>query len=102
MQLTPGGVYTMQYLGGARLELPLPANPGIIFFLFFSSISAATFIILSWSMLTLTNSLYDRLVNYIKRSYRWMVSPAQYRLAIFSSVLTWYDPYWARVLNYLV
>jgi hypothetical protein len=47
MQLTPGGVYTMQYLGGARLELPLPANPGIIFFLFFSSISAATFIILS-------------------------------------------------------
>jgi hypothetical protein len=33
-QLTPGGVYTMQYFGGAPLELPLLENPGIILFLF--------------------------------------------------------------------
>jgi hypothetical protein len=47
VQLTPGGVYTIQYLGGATLELPLPAHAGIIFFLFFSSASATAFIILS-------------------------------------------------------
>jgi hypothetical protein len=35
-QLTPGGVYTMWYLRGAPLELSLPADPGIILFLFFS------------------------------------------------------------------
>jgi hypothetical protein len=46
-QLTPGGVYTMRYLRGAPLELPLPADPSIIFFLFFSSTSATAFIILS-------------------------------------------------------
>jgi hypothetical protein len=34
-QLTPGGVYTMRYLGGAQLELPLPVDLGIILFLFF-------------------------------------------------------------------
>jgi hypothetical protein len=34
-QLTPGGVYTMRYFGGAPLELPLPVDPGIILFLFF-------------------------------------------------------------------
>jgi hypothetical protein len=28
-QLTPGGVYTMQYLGGAPLELPLSMDPGL-------------------------------------------------------------------------
>jgi hypothetical protein len=37
--------------------------------------------------------LYDRLANCIRRSYNWMVSPAWYRLAFFSSVLMWYDPY---------
>jgi hypothetical protein len=47
MQLTPGGVYTMQYLGGAPLELPLPVDPSIILFLFFSSALATAFIILS-------------------------------------------------------
>jgi hypothetical protein len=47
MQLNPGGVYTMWYLGGAPLELPLPADLGIIFFLFFSSTSATAVIILS-------------------------------------------------------
>jgi hypothetical protein len=46
-QLTLGGVYTMWHLGGAPLELPLSADPGIIFFLFFSSTSATVFIILS-------------------------------------------------------
>jgi hypothetical protein len=54
----------MRYLGGAPLELPLPADPGIILFLFFSSASATTFIILSWSMVALANSLYDKLVEY--------------------------------------
>jgi hypothetical protein len=37
----------MRYFGGAPLELPLPADPGIIFFLFFSSAAAMAFIILS-------------------------------------------------------
>jgi hypothetical protein len=46
-QLTPGGIYTMWYFGGAPLELLLPADPGIILFLFFSSASATAFIILS-------------------------------------------------------
>jgi hypothetical protein len=55
-QLTPRwGIYTMQYLGGAPLELPLPADPGIIIFLFFSSATAMAFIILSWSMVALAN-----------------------------------------------
>jgi hypothetical protein len=44
-------------------------------------------------MATLTNSLYDKLANCIRHCYRWMVSPARYRLAFFSSVSTWYDPY---------
>jgi hypothetical protein len=51
----------MRYLGGALLELPLPADPGIILFLFFSSASAMAFIILSWSMAAMANSLYDKL-----------------------------------------
>jgi hypothetical protein len=46
MQISPGGVYTMQYLGGSPLELPLPVDPGIIFFLFFSSTLETAFIIL--------------------------------------------------------
>jgi hypothetical protein len=54
---TPGGVYTMWYFGGAPLELPLLADPGIILFLFFSSASAMAFIILSWSMAALANTL---------------------------------------------
>jgi hypothetical protein len=32
----------MWYLGGAPLELPLPADPGVIFFLFFSLASATS------------------------------------------------------------
>jgi hypothetical protein len=92
-QLTPGGVYTMWYFGGALLELPLPADPGTNLFLFSSSASATAFIILSWSMTALANSLYGRLERCTRRSYRWMVSPAQYRLAFFSSSSTWYDPY---------
>jgi hypothetical protein len=56
-----GGVYTMRYLGGGPQELPLPADPGIILFLFFSSASTMAFIILSWSMAALANSLYDKL-----------------------------------------
>jgi hypothetical protein len=91
-QLTPGGVYTMRYLGGAPLELPLPADLGIILFLFFSPASTTAFIILSWSMARLTNSLYDKLVNYTRHCYRWMVSPARYMLASFLSMSTWYDP----------
>jgi hypothetical protein len=43
------------------LELPLPVDPGIILFLFFSSASAMAFIILSWSMAAMANSLYDKL-----------------------------------------
>jgi hypothetical protein len=53
----PGGVYTMQYIGGAPLEPPLVEDLGIILFLFFSSASAMTFIVLSWSMASLANSL---------------------------------------------
>jgi hypothetical protein len=93
MQLTPGGVYTMRYFGGAPLELPLLEDPGIILFLFFSSSSATALINLYWSMAALTNSLYDKLERYTRRSCRWMVSPARYSLAFFSSVSTWYDPY---------
>jgi hypothetical protein len=65
----------MQYFEGAPLELPLLADPGIILFLFFSLSSAMTFIILSWSMATLANSLYDKLERCTRRSYRWMASP---------------------------
>jgi hypothetical protein len=82
----------MLYFGGAPLELPLPADPGMILFLFFSSASAKAFIILSWSMAALANSLYDKLERY-RHSYRWMVSPTRYRLTFFSYVLTWYVPY---------
>jgi hypothetical protein len=88
-QLTPRwGIYTMKYLGGAPLELPLPADPGIIIFLFFSSAIAMAFIILSWSMVALANSLYHKLERCTMHSCRWMVSPARYRLAFFSSVST--------------
>jgi hypothetical protein len=92
----------MRYFGGAPLELPLLADPGIIIFLFFSSASATAFIILSWSMAALANSLYDKLERCTRHSCTWMVSLAQYRLAFFSSVSMWYVPYLARVLNYLV
>jgi hypothetical protein len=46
-QLTPKWGIHLRYLGGALLELPLPADPGIILFLFFSSASVTAFIILS-------------------------------------------------------
>jgi hypothetical protein len=46
-QLTPRWGIHMRYLGGAPLELPLPADPGIFLFLFFSSASATAFIFLS-------------------------------------------------------
>jgi hypothetical protein len=77
-------------------------DPGIIVFIFFSSASPTAFISLSWLMAALANSLYDRLVNIPRCSCKLMVSPTQYKLAFFSSVSMWYDPYWARVLNYLV
>jgi hypothetical protein len=83
----------MRYFGGAPLELPLPADPDIILFLYFSSASATDFIILSWSMASLTNLLYDKMERCIRRSCRWMVSPARYRLAFFSFLSTWYVPY---------
>jgi hypothetical protein len=83
----------MRYFGGAPLKLLLPADPGITVFLFFSSASALTFIILSWSMSALTKSMYDKLERCTRHSCRWMVSPERYRLAFFSSVSTWYDPY---------
>jgi hypothetical protein len=38
-QLTPGGVYTMWYLGGALLELPLLVDPCIILSLFLIGLS---------------------------------------------------------------
>jgi hypothetical protein len=47
----------MWYFGGAPLELLLPADPGIILFLFFSSASAMAFIILYWLVAALANSL---------------------------------------------
>jgi hypothetical protein len=92
----------MRYLGGSSLEPPLADDPGIILFLFFPFASATAFLSLSWLMAALTNSLNDRLVNMPKRSYRWMVSPTWYKLVFFSFMSTWYDLYWARVLNYLV
>jgi hypothetical protein len=79
----------MRYFGGAPLELPLPADPGIILFLFFSLASATAFIILSWSLAALANSMYDKLERCTRRSCRSMVSPAWYRLVFFSSVLMW-------------
>jgi hypothetical protein len=51
----------MRYFAGAPLELPLLADPGIILFLFFSSASTTAFIILSRSMASLANSLYNKL-----------------------------------------
>jgi hypothetical protein len=92
-QLTPVGVYSMRYLGGALLETPLANDPSIILSIFFSSASAMAFIGLFWSMAALTNTLYDRLVNIPRHSCRWMVSPAWYKLAFFSSMSIWYDPY---------
>jgi hypothetical protein len=92
----------MRYFKGAPLELPLSADLGINLFLFFSLTSATTFIILSWWMATLANSLYDKLERCTRRSCRWMVSLAWYRLAFFSYVSMWYDPYYARVLNCLM
>jgi hypothetical protein len=92
-QLTPVEVYTMRYFRGAPQELSLQVDLGIILFLFFSSAIAIAFIILSWSMAALTNSLYVKLERCTRRSSGWMVSPAWYRLAFFSSVSTWYDPY---------
>jgi hypothetical protein len=83
----------MWYFGGAPLELLLPADPGIILFLFFPSASATTFIILSWSMAALANLLYDKLERCTRHPCRWMVSPARYRLAFFSSVSMLYVPY---------
>jgi hypothetical protein len=74
----------MRYFGGTPLELPLPADPGIILFHFFSSASATAFIILSWLMAALAKSLYDKLERCTRHSCRWMVSPARYRLAFFS------------------
>jgi hypothetical protein len=85
-------MYTIQYMGGAPVELPLPADPGTILFLFLSSASAMAFINVFWLMAALTNSMYDKLANCIRCSYRWMVSPAWYRLAFFSSMSMWYDP----------
>jgi hypothetical protein len=38
-------------------------------------------------MATLTDSLYDRLANYIRCSCRWMVSPAWYRFIFFLFML---------------
>jgi hypothetical protein len=73
----------MRYFGGAPLELLMPTDPGIILFLFFSSASATAFIILSWSMAALSNSLYDKLQRCTRHSCRWMVSPTRYRLAFF-------------------
>jgi hypothetical protein len=83
----------MWYVGGAPLELPLPADPGFILFLFFSSASATAFIILSWSMASLAKSLYDKLERCTMHSYIWMVSPAWYMLDFFSSVSMPYAPY---------
>jgi hypothetical protein len=83
----------MWYFGGAPLELPLLADLGMILFLFFSSASATAFTILSWSMAALANSLYYRVERCNRCSCRWMVSPAWYRLAFFSSGSTWYVPY---------
>jgi hypothetical protein len=60
----------MRYFGGAPLELPLPVDLGIILFLFFSSAPATAFIILSWSMAALANSLYDKLERCTRRSCR--------------------------------
>jgi hypothetical protein len=54
----------MRYLGRAPLELPLPADLGIILSLFFSSASSLAFTILSLSMAALANSLYDKVANY--------------------------------------
>jgi hypothetical protein len=83
----------MWYLRGAPLELLLPADAGIILYLFFSSASATAIIIFSWSMVAHANLLYDKLERCTRRSYRWMVSPTLYMLAFFPSVSMWYDPY---------
>jgi predicted neutral ceramidase superfamily lipid hydrolase len=89
----------MRYLGGAPLDQPLPEDPGMIFFLFFSLSLAQAFIDPSLLMAVLASLLYDRLGNIFRRSCIWTVSPLRKRLTFFSSVSTWWDPYWARVLN---
>jgi hypothetical protein len=52
-----GGVYTIQYFEGPPLDPPFLQDPGMILFLFFSSVSAHAFIVLSWSMVALAKSL---------------------------------------------
>jgi hypothetical protein len=53
---------------GIHHVVPLLGDPGTIIFLFFSSASAMFFIILSWSMAALVNSLYDKLDRCTRRS----------------------------------
>jgi hypothetical protein len=43
----------MWYFRGAPPDPPIPEDPGMILFLFFSLASATAFIILSWSMVAL-------------------------------------------------
>jgi hypothetical protein len=49
----------MRYFRGTPLELP-PEDPGMVHFLFFSSVASQAFMVPSWSMVALASSLYDK------------------------------------------
>jgi hypothetical protein len=55
------------YFRGALLEPP-PEGPDTTLFLFFSSAASQAFMVPSWSMAALANSLYDRFWERIRRS----------------------------------
>jgi hypothetical protein len=58
-------------------------------FLFFSSATSHAFMVPSWSMAALANSLHDRFWERIRRSYSWIVSPLRKSSAFFASISTW-------------
>jgi hypothetical protein len=88
----------MQYFKGGPPDQP-PKDPGMVLFLFFSSDSTHAFMVPSWSMAVLANSLKVRLGDRFRQSCSCMVSPLWKSLAFFMSMSMWCAPYYARLLN---